>query len=468
MNSLHSAELLIQSTKKLDLLGQSEDIQEIAKQIQKTKENLTVLGDLPQFNQTQQQLVKLQNRLEGMARPLLRNALARRNTEEVIVLIGLFQQMEREYELIGYFDEFYIEKAAELWEQLTDGMQEKENSFREFIAMFYDKFAELLDTQVRWAHKLLPTKYHLLSEVVVKSMAKVEGAYQSFLQQQVDSGDQCSKRLIELWNIAVHFSNQSIGVVGALPEQKLEFMIDSIFSPFLPFQNNFAVVMTKRLSFELNRSILMKPTEFAQTITWMEERIPRMFHLCEEAVAECIAFTGGVEAEQFMKTLSDTFVRFLENWLIALQFLRVQSKVDIVESNTTNSNVMSYDQSFSQDWTFVQGALEVLRSSKLFSSKFNSFDGFLRTKFITQGHVLLNSTSEDVQLQFFQRLASKDSSTFSVFQERLSDGAFQLLSTPHRMLVTFDTRVQSFVFDTMFQFIKEKLATVPGLKVSIL
>ena len=46
--------------------------------------------------------------------------------------------------------------------------------------------------------------------------------------------------------------------------------------------------------------------------------------------------------------------------------------------------------------------------------------------------------------------------------------ASQLLTAPNRMLVTFDTRAQSFVFDTMFQFIKEKLASVPNLKVIII
>lgn len=41
-----------------------------------------------------------------------------------------------------------------------------------------------------------------------------------------------------------------------------------------------------------------------------------------------------------------------------------------------------------------------------------------------------------------------------------------MLPTPHRMLVTFDSRIQSFVFDTLFQFIRDKLSVVPKLKVS--
>ena len=155
----------------------------------------------------------------------------------------------------------------------------------------------------------------------------------------------------------------------------------------------------------------------------MEERIPRMFHLCEESMDDFITFTGGVEADKFIQTLSENFIKFLNNWLETLQFLRVKSKVDIVENNTSIGN-NSFDQSFTHDWTFVQGSLQVLRASKLFSSKFNLFDGTLRNQFVTQGNILLapSDGNDTIEITYFKRFAQKDISNVMIFQERISDG----------------------------------------------
>jgi len=159
----------------------------------------------------------------------------------------------------------------------------------------------------------------------------------------------------------------------------------------------------------------------------MEERIPRMFHLCEETMEDFIIFTGGVEAEKFIEILSENFIRFLNNWLETLQFLRVKSKVDIVENNISIGN-NSFDQGFTHDWTFVQGSLQVLRASKLFSSKFNLFDGTLRNQFLSQGNILLapSDSNDTIEITYFKRFAQKGISNVLIFQERISDGSITL------------------------------------------
>ena len=164
--SLHSAELLIKSSKELEKLNSSEDAQAIAKQIQETKANLALLGDIPQFSQTKDQLSVLENRLETIAIPLLRNALGNRNSDDVKVLLGLFKQMDKESEVSDLVCDYYVDRVSELWNQMTNNMQDKENSFGECLGNFYNQFTEILDSQVRWAHRQIPTNYHLLSSVI--------------------------------------------------------------------------------------------------------------------------------------------------------------------------------------------------------------------------------------------------------------------------------------------------------------
>jgi len=465
MLSLRSADTLLKSNNKLEELRSSENVQEIAKQIQLTKENLAILGDLPQFSGTKNQLVQLQNRLEGMARPLLSNALENRNSEDVKMLIGLFQQMERTQELQEYFFEFYTQKTILLWKKLTDSIQNQSGTFSKFLSEFYGEFSYLLDNDVRWASKLLPVEYSFPIRLVGRAMSKIEASYKSFLEQLSETGDDSTRKLQEIWEVAKQFANQSLEAIGNLQESQKQNLLESIFAPFRPLQLNFFQVISKRLHFELQKSILIKPTNFSQTITTMEERIPKIFHLCEETTNECLALTGGVQVKGFINALSDVFVKFLENCLEILQFLRVESKVDIKENNPSiTETIPAYEQTFSHDWTFVQGALQVLHSSNIFSRKLNAFESFLRNKFISQGNILQNDSSQSADLIYFRSQIQQESSEFSKFLERLSDVGYKLLPTPHRMFVTYDTRIQTFVFDTMFQFIKEKLETVPKLK----
>lgn len=89
-------------------------------------------------------------------------------------------------------------------------------------------------------------------------MNTIEESYTSFLQQYVDSADQCTQQILEIWKIASQFGNQCVELTSATQDQEhRQFLIESIFSPFLFIQNNFHQIMSKRIQFELQKSILI-------------------------------------------------------------------------------------------------------------------------------------------------------------------------------------------------------------------
>lgn len=145
--SLKSADTLLQSNSKLEQLKSSENVQEIAKQIQTTKEHLEILGDLPQFGTTKQQVLQLQNQLETMAKPLVTQALEEQNDEKIKMLIGLFKQMERENEFQENIFSFYIAKISEFWKQVMEKIQQ-DHSFIQCVSEFYEKYIHLLSKDV--------------------------------------------------------------------------------------------------------------------------------------------------------------------------------------------------------------------------------------------------------------------------------------------------------------------------------
>lgn len=145
--SLKSADTLLQSNQKLESLKSSENVQDIAKQIQITKEHLMILGDLPQFESTKQQLIQLQNKLESMAKPLVIHALEEKNNDTIKMLIHLFKQMERETELHEIIFSFYISRISHFWKLLTDKIQQ-DKTFLQSVSEFYEQYIQLLTTDV--------------------------------------------------------------------------------------------------------------------------------------------------------------------------------------------------------------------------------------------------------------------------------------------------------------------------------
>lgn len=110
--------------------------------------------------------------------------------------------------------------------------------------------------KVRWITRLLPEETPFSSKLIAKSMNKIEGSYSSFLQQYVDSAENCTQQIIEIWKITSQFGSQSLEFISKTSEEQ-KLVIESIFSPFTNIQNNFHQVMSKRIQFELQKSILI-------------------------------------------------------------------------------------------------------------------------------------------------------------------------------------------------------------------
>lgn len=79
-------------------------------------------------------------------------------------------------------------------------------------------------------------------------------------------------------------------------------------------------------------------------------------------------------------------IQFIDHLFGMLKFLRRQSKIDIqgegkvaaAAGDTTTFEV------FSHDWTYVQGALQMLQLVNEFSAKLNTFDRTVRNRLLNE------------------------------------------------------------------------------------
>lgn len=124
----------------------------------------------------------------------------------------------------------------------------------------------------------------------------------------------------------------------------------------------------------------------------MEASIPEVTIALEAAVDRCMSFTGGVEAEALLRTLDEVILHYLALLLDSLKSLRSICGVDrmlefLGSSDPTNlkkdadslkkegaSDVVPEEE----EWTIVQGALQLLTVAEGLSSRSAVFEASLR------------------------------------------------------------------------------------------
>jgi hypothetical protein len=238
--------------------------------------------------------------------------------------------------------------------------------------------------------------------------------------------------------------------------------------------------------------------------------------MLEESIERCLKFTQGSEGEGFTRTLQEIIETFLK-WLFALLHrLRVKTKLDIGDSSSSSSSSSSVStptsgsstsssSSFTSntegegqttsthDWGNIQGALQLLQAANVLSSRLSVFDRTLRNALTKQKSILFGatfniltrgslSTVPSIHLRFDQDKAKR----LYAFLQNLEDGnyifpflifcsllldklvpslivAVKMLPAPAQLGLSFNNAVQTFVYDIMILFIKERLANLPSM-----
>jgi len=67
------------------------------------KQSMEILKEIPQFHDTQRQLMLFQDRLEGMARPHLLAAFNKHETEMTLNFVNVFQKIDRNEQLKQHY-----------------------------------------------------------------------------------------------------------------------------------------------------------------------------------------------------------------------------------------------------------------------------------------------------------------------------------------------------------------------------
>lgn len=141
----------------------------------------------------------------------------------------------------------------------------------------------------------------------------------------------------------------------------------------------------------VTRGVGAQGIELSETVRRMEESIPQVAVLLEAAVERCIGFTGGSEADELILALDDIMLQYISTLQDTLKSLRVVCGVDHgsdgvgskkemgLEKKDANQSARKVDPiSNEEEWSIVQGALQILTVSDCLTSRSSVFEASLR------------------------------------------------------------------------------------------
>ncbi|WOK98056.1 embryo yellow protein [Canna indica] len=538
--TLQDAAGLTQLSASVEDVFASGDLPRAAETLANMRHCLSAVGEVAEFANVRKQLEVLEDRLEEMVQPRLFDALQYRKVEDVqdlrriLLRIGRFKSLELQYIKIG------IKPLKKLWEGFDSRQQanklelekhrdhSKSLSFFSWLPSFYDEVLLYLEQEWKWCMNALPDDYislvpkllmETMSDLVTSFVAHVNLATGDVVPEtrtlskgilDILSGDTPKgtkmlnkhlEALIELHNMTGAFARNIQHLFSESDVQVLLRTLKAVYSPYETFKLKYGKMERAILSSEISgidirgavaRGVGAQGIELSETVRRMEESIPQVIVFLEASVERCINFTGGSEADELILALDDIMLQYLSNLQDTLKSLRSICGVD----NTAQSDGLKKEGaarivdmvSEEEEWSIVQGALQILTVADCLTSRTSVFEASLRATLARIGTTLsisvlrsrMEQTHEAVADQnevnvttragldvAALRLADAPDKSRKLFNllEQSKDPRFHSLPLTSQRVSAFSDTVNELVYDVLISKVRQRLSDVSRLPI---
>ncbi|XP_073271985.1 conserved oligomeric Golgi complex subunit 7 [Primulina huaijiensis] len=334
-----------------------------------------------------------------------------------------------EFDLRQQSNKLANEKEAE---RVPSGQGSQSNlstvSLSSWLPSFYDELLLYLEQEWKWCILAFPEDYKaLVPKLLIETMSAIGASFvarinlatgdvvpetKSLAKGILDilSGDlpkgvkmqtKHLAALIELHSITGTFARNIQHLFSDSDLPVLLNTLKALYLPFETFKQRYGQMEREVLSGGIagldlrgvsTRIIGVQGVELSETVRRMEESIPHVILLLEAATERCINFTGGSEADELILALDDVTLQYISALQGNLKSLRAVCGVDSMVDNVGTKKEMGLDRkeaasharrvdftSNEEEWSFVQGALQVLTVSDRLTSRISVFEASLRS-----------------------------------------------------------------------------------------
>ncbi|KAK6155874.1 hypothetical protein DH2020_010122 [Rehmannia glutinosa] len=300
--------------------------------------------------------------------------------------------------------------------------------FSRWLPSFYDELLLYLEQEWKWCMLGFPEDYrNLVPKLLIETMSSIGASFVSRVNLatgdvvpetktlgkgilDILSGDMPKgvkiqtkhlEALIELHNITGSFARN---IQHLFSDSDLHVLLDTLKAVYLPYET------FKQRYGQMERGVLsggiagldlrgvsthiigVQGVELSETVRRMEESIPQVILLLEAATERCISFTGGSEADELILALDDVTLQYISALQGNLKSLRAVCGVDVPidtvgakkETGSDRKDAATHARkvdfmSNEEEWSFVQGALQILTVAECLTSRTSVFEASLRS-----------------------------------------------------------------------------------------
>ncbi|KAJ1411935.1 Conserved oligomeric Golgi complex subunit 7 [Sesbania bispinosa] len=408
-------------------------------------------------------------------------------------------------------------------------------SFFSWLPNFYDELLLYLEQEWKWCMIAFPEDYktlvpRLLSETMVaigssfishinlaigeavpetKALAKgLLDILSGDMQKGIKIQTKHLEALIELHNMTGTFARNIQHLFSGSDVRVLMDVLKAVYLPYESFKQRYGQMERAILSSEIAgidlrgaviRGVGAQGVELSETVRRMEESIPQVIILLEAAAERCISFTGGSEADELILALDDIMLQYISTLQETLKSLRTVCGVDYggdgtvkkeTEKKDGNQNSRRVDLvSNEEEWSIVQGALQILTVADSLTSRASVFEASLRATLARLSTTLSFSVfgssldqnqtisgNEDGEPSFGGRAAldmatlrlvdvpEKARKLFNLLNQS-KDPRFHALPHASQRVAAFADTVNELVYDVLISKVRQRLSDLSRLPI---
>lgn len=412
-------------------------------------------------------------------------------------------------------------------------------SFSSWLPSFYDELLLYLEQEWKWCTIAFPDDYKtLVPKLLIETMATIGSNFVSRINLatgdvvaetkalakgilDILSGDMQKgikiqskhlEALIELHNMTGTFARN---VQHLFSESNLPVLLDTLKAVYLPyesFKQRYGQMERVILSSEIAgvdlrgavvRGVGAQGIELSETVRRMEESIPQVILFLDEAVERCISFTGGSEIDELILAVDDIMLQYISTLQETLKSLRAVCGVDTGDGGGTKKEMVSDRKegthnarkvdlmSNEEEWSIVQGALQILTVADCLTSRSAVFEASLKATLArlstslslsvfgsnldqNQSHVasddgngespMIGRAALDVASVRLVDVPEKARRLFNLLDQS-KDPRFHALPLASQRVAAFADTVNELVYDVLISKVRQRLSDVSRLPI---
>ncbi|XP_010934963.1 conserved oligomeric Golgi complex subunit 7 [Elaeis guineensis] len=545
--TLQDAAGLTQLSASVEDVFASGDLPRAAETLANMRHCLSAVGEVAEFANVRKQLEVLEDRLEEMVQPRLSDALSNRKVDDVqdlrriLIRIGRFKSLELQYTKMHIkplkilWEDFDSRRRTSKLEMERHGDNSTSVSFSSWLPSFYDEVLLYLEQEWKWCMNALPDDYKsLVPKLLIDTMSELGASFVSrvnlatgdvvpetktltkgimdILSGDIPKGTRIQNKhletLIELHNVTVSFARNIQHLFSDTDIQVLLSTLKAVYSPFETFKSRYGQMERAILSSEITgidirgavaRGVGAQGIELSETVRRMEESIPQVMVFLEAAVERCISFTGGSEADELIVALDEIMLQYISNLQDTLKSLRSVCGVDNTIQGDGPKKDAGLDKregarivdmvSEEEEWSIVQGALQILTVADCLTSRASVFEASLRATLarigtslslsvfgsnLDQSRAVADDESGEATLPgraaldvAALRLTDAPEKARKLFNllEQSKDPRFHALPLASQRVAAFSDTVNELVYDVLISKVRQRLNDVSRMPI---